>query len=204
MTRIKMYDLMQYSKIAIPVLNKVLDAFIAKYPENSELRIPFRVPDIDDIFYVNVSTRGITLQQKYRDTEYYGIKLDSGQGSKSSYDFFVPNNIESWETNISKKDENDVPISGELSNKVFYYYETDKFPEELYYNSEMSEDVDAFMFQLSLVQDIINVQELRAEINLAKELSDMLPPFSMIFCEGGYFTKEVFEHFVDVVKGLDI
>ena len=204
MTRIKMYDLMQYSKIAIPVLNKVLDAFIAKYPENSVLCIPFSVPDKDDIFQVNVSTRGITLQQKYMDTEYYGIKLDSVQGSKSAYDFFVPNNIESWETNISKKDENDIPFSGVFNNKVFYYYETDKFPEELYYNSEMNEDVEAFMFQLSLVHDIIDVQELRAEINLAKELSDMLPPFSMLFCEGGYFSKEVFEHFVDVVKGLDI
>lgn len=204
MSRMKMNDLMQYSKIAIPVLNKVLDAFIAKYPENSELHIPFRVPDNNDVFQAKISTYGITLHQKYMDTAYYGIKVDSVQGSMSAYDFFIPNNIESWETNISKKDENNIPIGGVNKGKVFYYYETDKFPEELYYNSEMSEDVDAFMFQLSLVHDIIDVQELRAEIDLAKEVSDMLPPFSMIFCEGCYFPKEVFERFVDVVKGLDI
>lgn len=198
-------QLMKYSTSAIPVLSKALDAFNAKYPEGSELNIPFTAEGIVDTYIVNISSAGIVLKQTYGEGEYYGLKLDNISGEKTPYEFWVPNNIESWKTNINKRDERNLPLvqNNEKRMDVFYYYSTDQFPEEIYLNSEMHEDIESFFFQLSLVQDIMPVQMFRDEINLAKEISDMLPEFSVLYGSRA-LPENVYIEFISIVKGLNI
>lgn len=203
-SRMFMLDVMKFSPNAIPVLSTALDAFNAKYIEGAELNIPFIVPGIVDKFIANISSTGIILKQKYSDSSYYGLVLDTGSGEKSPVEFWVPKNLESWKTNINLKNDNDFPIVGDNKMDVFYYYENELYPEEIYLNSEMYEDVESFFFQTSLIQDIIPVQEFREEVELAKKLSDMLPEFSVLFCDGSYFPESVYHKFVSVIQELKI
>ncbi|HCJ9510012.1 TPA: hypothetical protein NV937_000690 [Escherichia coli] len=198
-------QLMKYSTSAITVLSKALDSFNAKYPEGSELNIPFTTEGIVDTYIVNISSTGIVLKQKYGESEYYGLKLDNISGEKTPYEFWVPNNIESWKTNINKRDERNLPLvqNNEKRIDVFYYYSTAQFPEEIYLNSEVHEDIESFFFQLSLVQDIMPVQMFRDEINLAKEISDMLPEFSVLYGSRA-LPENVYKEFISIVKGLNI
>ncbi|EPE1232449.1 hypothetical protein ACSGOQ_005721, partial [Escherichia coli] len=70
-------------------------------------------------------------------------------------------------------------------------------------NSEVHEDIESFFFQLSLVQDIMPVQMFRDEINLAKEISDMLPEFSVLYGSRA-LPENVYKEFISIVKGLNI
>lgn len=198
-------QLMKYSKSTVPVLSKVLDAFTAKYPEGSELNIPFTTPGIDDTYMVHIGSSGIVLKQKYNDSEYYGLKLDKIQGEKTPFEFWIPNCIESWNTHINKRDEGNISLVNYKEKRidVYYYYSTDTFPEEIYLNSEIHEDIESFFFQLSLVHDIMPLQEFRDEINLAKEISDMLPEFSVLYGSRA-LPENVYIEFISCVQGLNI